>query len=79
MDKLVHFLCGLVITLVVGLFTLPLIGFIVAVLAGVGKELYDWKKKKQKFNVLDLLMTVYGGAFGLIVLYFADYVNSLLC
>lgn len=49
MDKLVHFLCGLVIALVVGLFTAPYIGLIAAVLAGVAKEIYDIKRTK--FNI----------------------------
>lgn len=67
MDKLVHFLCGLVISLVVGLFTASYIGLIAAVLAGVAKEIYDIKRTK--FNILDFVYTAFGGLLGTLTLY----------
>lgn len=67
MDKLVHFLCGLVIALSVGLFTAPYIGLIAAVLAGVAKEIYDIKRTK--FNILDFVYTAFGGYLGTLILY----------
>lgn len=66
MDKLVHFLCGLVISLVVGLFTASYIGLIAAVLAGVAKEIYDIKRTK--FNILDFVYTAFGGLLGTLIL-----------
>ena len=67
MDKLVHFLCGLVIALAVGLFTAPYIGLIAAVLAGVAKEIYDIKRTK--FNILDFVYTAFGGCLGTLIIY----------
>lgn len=67
MDKLVHFLCGLVIALVVGLFTDPYIGLTAAVLAGVAKEIYDIRRTK--FNILDFVYTAFGGLLGTLILY----------
>ena len=67
MDKLVHFLCGLVIALTVGLYTAPCIGLIAAVLAGVAKEIYDIKGTK--FNILDFVYTSFGGFLGILILY----------
>ena len=66
MDKIVHFLCGLVISLVVGLFTASYIGLIAAVLAGVAKEIYDIKRTK--FNILDFVHTAFGGLSGILIL-----------
>jgi len=65
MDKIVHFLCGLVISLVVGLFASPHIGLIAAVLAGVAKEIYDINRTG--FSVLDLIFTVFGGLISFIL------------
>jgi len=67
MDKLVHFFCGLVISLVVGLFTASYIGLIAAVLAGVAKEIYDIKRTR--FNILDFVYTAFGGLLGTLTLY----------
>lgn len=67
MDKIVHFLCGLVIALVVGLFTAPYIGLIAAALAGVAKEIYDIRRTK--FNILDFVYTAFGGCIGVLILY----------
>lgn len=67
MDKLVHFLCGLVIALAVGLFTAPYIGLIASALAGVAKEIYDIKRTK--FNILDFVYTAFGGLLGTLILY----------
>ncbi len=73
MDKLVHFLCGLVISLVVGLFAAPCIGLIAAVLAGVAKEIYDIKRTK--FNILDFVYTAFGGLLGTLILYLKLWMN----
>ena len=67
MDKLVHFFCGLVNSVVVGLFTASYIGLIAAVLAGVAKEIYDIKRTK--FNILDFVYTAFGGLLGILILY----------
>ena len=73
MDKLVHFLCGLVFSLVVGLFAAPYIGLIAAVLAGVAKEIYDIKRTK--FNILDFVYTAFGGLLGTLILYLKLWMN----
>lgn len=40
-DKKLHFLCGLLISLLIGLHN-PIYGLLVGMIAGIAKELYDY-------------------------------------
>jgi len=60
-DKQKHFIYGVAISLIISIFTTPLIGFIFTSLIGVGKELI-WDKWLDKGNpeILDALFTIAG-------------------
>lgn len=62
-DKIVHFLCGLIIALIVSFFYNPYIGIGIAVAAGVAKKVYDWFDYG-RFDKMDLVATVIGGVTG---------------
>jgi LytS/YehU family sensor histidine kinase len=68
-DKYCHFVVGLLISFWIGIFTSPMIGIIVGVIAGVLKETYDYKSYGL-FDKKDLLVTSFGAtlAGGLIYL-----------
>jgi len=66
LDKLLHFLAGAVIAA----WTLPLslpLAVAAVILAAVGKEGYDWSQG-ERFDWLDVLATLGGGAVSLAVL-----------
>ena len=58
-DKVLHFLAGLSIAALLGVFLPAPLAFLGAVLAGAAKELKDLKTHKPE--VLDLLATAAGG------------------
>lgn len=60
-DKLLHFIAGVIIALLFSTVH-PVAGLVVAILAGVAKELYD-KAKGGLFDWKDLVFTVAGGLF----------------
>jgi hypothetical protein len=60
LDKLLHFLAGFFITTVLLAFTPDWVAVGAAVLAGVGKEVYD-VYKGGKFDLADLACTFAGG------------------
>ncbi|MDD2300855.1 MAG: hypothetical protein PHU69_14625 [Fermentimonas sp.] len=62
-DKLYHLVAGFVISIVFGLIN-PVLGLALAVIAGVGKEIYDKKIKKSVIDPLDAISTVLGGVLG---------------
>lgn len=62
-DKIYHLVAGFVISLVFGLIN-PVLGLVLAVIAGVGKEIYDKKIKKSVIDPLDAIATVLGGVLG---------------
>ena len=67
-DKLLHFGAGFVIAFVVGLLTSPVLGFFAALVASVGKELYDHYSQGESFDPVDALVTWAGGIIPLILL-----------
>ena len=67
-DKIQHFLAGFIISAIIGLFN-SLLGLILAILAGVGKEVYDYISNryyqcKHTVDLYDCLATVLGGLIG---------------
>ena len=67
-DKLLHFLVGAVIAFIVTPLTNPVAGVCAALAAGAAKEwLWDAWLKRGDFEALDLVATVSGGVFVLIV------------
>lgn len=61
MDKLLHFACGLALSLTVSFGTgEPVYGLTAGALAGVGKEVYDLQSYG-KFDEMDMLAS-FGGA-----------------
>ena len=62
-DKIYHLVAGFIISLIFGLIN-PVLGLALAIIAGVGKELYDKKIKKSIIDPLDVIATVVGGILG---------------
>ena len=78
MDKLYHFVCGLGISLLVGVIAYKIglnqpeaYGFVVAIIAGAAKETFDAIRAKEwsvhTWDVFDFLATGIGGLIGLAV------------
>ena len=63
LDKIYHLVAGFIISLIFG-FINPVLGLILAIIAGVGKEIYDKKIKKSVIDPLDVIATVLGGILG---------------
>ena len=62
-DKIYHLVAGFIISLIFGLIN-PVLGLALAIIAGVGKEIYDKKIKKSVIDPLDAIATVVGGILG---------------
>ena len=62
-DKIYHLVAGFLIALIFGLIN-PVFGLALAIIAGVGKEIYDKKIKKSVIDPLDVIATVVGGVLG---------------
>jgi hypothetical protein len=68
-DKVLHFLCSLVITVALGLFLSPLDAVLVALAVGVSKEGYDCMKMDATgWDWLDLLADAVGIMVGVILI-----------
>lgn len=70
LDKYYHFTAGFIIGILSLIYHLAfgLVGteikiaaLLMPVVVGTAKELYDWKFKKSKFDIYDLLATIAGG------------------
>ena len=57
-DKLYHFIAGLILSLIGGYFN-PLYGLIIGISAGIGKEVYDYYDYGIKFGYGDLVLFDY--------------------
>ena len=70
-DKWIHFFAGNYIALFAGVFFAnPLIGFIMAVIAGAAKELaWDKLMKKGTPEFADFIFTAVGGGIGYLLFY----------
>ena len=66
-DKLLHFLVGFTIAVIITTFSNPMYGLLYGAIAALGKELYDEYSYKG-FDVYDLLMTLIGTIFGVLLL-----------
>lgn len=64
-DKKLHFLCGCIISLLVGLYN-PLYGLYAGVVAGVAKEVYDYYDYGGP-DIKDFLATAVGSILGTLV------------
>lgn len=63
MDKILHFGVCLLLTLVIGYFSLPL-AFLAVLVTGVGKEVYDYLDYGL-FSIGDLIADILGFIIGL--------------
>ena len=61
-DKKLHFLCGFIIALLIGLYN-PAYGLYAGVTAGVAKEIYDYYDYGL-FDKMDMLFTWAGAVIG---------------
>jgi hypothetical protein len=59
MDKLYHFLAGVIIFLIASYFTCYEI--IPVIVIAIGKEVYDLKIKKSYMDIWDIVATILGG------------------
>lgn len=67
-DKFLHLLVGFIIAFLIGLIN-PFIGLGTAILAGIGKEIYDKVSKKGTPEFLDFVFTAIGGVLGSAIAY----------
>jgi len=65
-DKKLHFLVGLIISLLIGIFNIT-IGLICSIIAGIFKEIYDYHDYG-KFDPMDMIVTWFGGMIGFIII-----------
>ena len=64
-DKLLHFLCGMIIALIsLIVFKSFITAIVLTTWIGAAKEIFDMRKNDNKFDVLDLLFTIAGGVIG---------------
>jgi hypothetical protein len=69
LDKVFHFIAGMIIALVVGYLVTPIIGLIVGVIVAFAKEAYDYfKPKKHTCDGLDAISTIVGVLIGIEIL-----------
>lgn len=66
-DKTLHFNAGLAIAIVFGVFFGAVVGLLLAVVAGIGKEVYDYYTEKGTPEIADVMYTWFGGAVGFII------------
>ena len=67
-DKIYHFVAGILIAFTFTLIFSPLIGLITASVSGVIKEVvYDLKMGKGTFEILDIFATVLGAFVGTVL------------
>lgn len=64
-DLIFHFIAGAIISFLLGLIH-PLFGFLVAVCAGIGKEIYDLYQGRF-FAPIDVVFTWFGASLGMII------------
>lgn len=64
-DKKLHFLCGCIIALLIGLYN-PIYGLSAGVVAGVAKEIYDYIDYGGP-DIKDFLATAVGSILGALV------------
>jgi len=78
LDKQLHILAGSTISLFVTIAMLstsfvpyaPIVGLLLALVAGILKEVYDLYVKKTEFDKRDVLATVMGGSLSLLTYLF---------
>ena len=64
-DKLLHFLCGMIIALIsLIIFKSFITAIVLTAWIGAAKEIFDMRKNDNKFDVLDLIFTIVGGLLG---------------
>jgi hypothetical protein len=61
LDKANHIIYGIAIYILANLLLIEMLAFLVVMLFGIAKELYDFKSYG-KFDILDLLATISGAA-----------------
>ena len=65
-DKKLHFLAGMVIAIIFTLLADDVTGFVAGVMAGLGKEVYDYYDYGS-YDYRDSIFTVAGTIFGLVL------------
>jgi hypothetical protein len=63
-DKANHLVYGLIVFIVVGTFTSPVVGLGAALFVGAAKEIYDRVSGKGTPDALDFVATGFGGVLG---------------
>jgi uncharacterized membrane protein len=75
-DKTLHFIAGFIIAVVISFIYNPWAGAIVATLAGIGKEIYDYfYGGTTEWD--DFLVTMQGGCFGAVLVAFCLTVGGM--
>ena len=71
-DKMMHLGAGCAISLVAGILFYPLLGLILTIITGIGKEIWDYFGHGT-CELNDFLATLQGGIVGFIILMIAQY------
>ena len=66
-DKLLHFICGTYIYLIVSVLLAPMLSIVLVIIAGFAKE-FIWDKwlNKGTFEWMDIVYTIAGGLMAMI-------------
>ena len=75
-DKALHMIAGLIISLVLGWIYSPLLGLVVAIIAGIAKELWDYMGNGVS-DFKDILATAEGGFIGYILLFILMVIKDI--
>lgn len=67
-DKKLHFITGLLLSLLVGAVWHPVAGLIASVIAGAAKEIYD-STGRGTVDALDFVATAAGGLIGFVAIF----------
>jgi dolichol kinase len=66
LDKIYHFIAGMIITIIFGYLVTPITGLIVGIFVAFAKEIYDYfEPKKHTCDGLDAISTIVGVLTGL--------------
>jgi len=76
-DKILHCAVGFTIAFYFGLYN-QFLGLSLAILAGIGKEVYDRLSKKGEPEAWDLVFTTLGGLFGILNIWACRYFIILI-
>jgi hypothetical protein len=69
LDKVYHFMAGMIIAIIFGIIVTPLFGLIIGIIVAFAKEVYDYlEPDKYTCDGLDVISTIVGVLVGIEIL-----------